>query len=113
MKLLKSSMGRGKMIVEFFSAEMPVNVWRYLSCIALGDSARIREACFNASAAFCSPSAAITYKKDAFQKGCQALFQADKSPLLWLLSQPRLQQPWLFGVAEANEHLLLPLSRPR
>ena len=54
------SMGMGKMMVEFFSAEMLFRVCRYLNCIADGLQAIISEAAFSAELAFCSPSAAIT-----------------------------------------------------
>ncbi len=50
------------MMVEFFSAEMELSVCRYLSCRAEEDSAITSEASFRAREAFCSPSAAITYK---------------------------------------------------
>ena len=55
-----SSMGRGKMMVEFFSALIWVRVWRYLSCRAEGLSLMMSEASFRALEAFCSPSAAMT-----------------------------------------------------
>ena len=55
-----SSMGRGKMIVEFFSAEMLVRVCKYRNCKAADDSDMMSEASFNALEAFCSPSAAMT-----------------------------------------------------
>lgn len=61
MKWLMISMGRGKMMVEFFSAAMVLRVWRYLSWRADGDSAITRDASFRALDAFISPSAAITY----------------------------------------------------
>ena len=54
------SMGRGKIIVEFFSAEILVKVWRYRSCKAAGESERISDASFKEREAFCSPSAAMT-----------------------------------------------------
>ena len=54
------STGRGKMMVEFFSAEMLVKVWRYRSCKAAGESERISDASFKEREAFCSPSAAMT-----------------------------------------------------
>ena len=58
------SMGRGKMMVEFFSAEMVLSVWRYLSWRAAGDLTMMSAASFRASEAFCSPSAAITWKEE-------------------------------------------------
>ena len=74
-----SSMGMGKTIVEFFSEEMVDKVWRYLkqtrvaaliilvhkcylSCKAAGDSEMMSLASLRALEAFCSPSAAITFK---------------------------------------------------
>ena len=57
---LINSIGNGKMIVEFFSAEILVNVCKYLNWRAAGDSEMISEASFKALEAFCSPSAAIT-----------------------------------------------------
>ena len=54
------SIGRGKIIVEFFSAAMVLNVCRYLSCSATGDSAITLAASFRALEALCSPSAAMT-----------------------------------------------------
>jgi len=53
-------MGRGKIMVEFFSADIEFNVWRYLSWRAEEDSAIMIEASRRALEAFCSPSAAIT-----------------------------------------------------
>ena len=55
------SMGRGKMMVEFFSAAMVVSVCRYRSWRAAGDSVMTMEASFRALDAFISPSAAMTY----------------------------------------------------
>ena len=57
------SMGSGKMIVEFFSAEMVLRVWRYRSCKALLESSMMSEASLRARAALNSPSAAITYSR--------------------------------------------------
>jgi len=48
------------MIVEFFSAEICVNVCRYRSWRATGDWAITSAASFNCRDAFCSPSAAMT-----------------------------------------------------
>ena len=48
-------------MVEFFSAEMVFRVWRYRSCKAEDDSLMISDASLRARAAFCSPSAAITW----------------------------------------------------
>jgi hypothetical protein len=56
-----SSIGSGKMMVEFFSAAMAFNVCRYRSCRACGDSAITSAASFRARDEFISPSAAITY----------------------------------------------------
>lgn len=60
-KLWTKSMGRGKMIVEFFSAEIAFNVWRYRSCKAAGDSQMTSAASLRARDALCSPSAASTW----------------------------------------------------
>lgn len=60
-RLPSSSIGSGKIIVEFFSAAICVSVWRYLSWSAEGDWLMTSAACFRAIDAFCSPSAAITY----------------------------------------------------
>lgn len=60
MKLFMKSIGRGKMIVEFFSAEIVFSVCRYRSWMAAGDSEMTSAASFNAREAFCSPSAAMT-----------------------------------------------------
>lgn len=49
-------------MVEFFSAEMVLRVWRQRSCRAEGDSAITIEASFKARDAFISPSAAITFR---------------------------------------------------
>ena len=78
------SIGTGKMMVEFFSAEIVFRVWRYrswkrkkhvgvkgmcrecyrlgfpLTCSAEGLSDMTSEASLSALDAFCSPSAAIT-----------------------------------------------------
>ena len=54
------SIGRGKMMVEFFSEEMEFSVWRYLSCKAAGDELIVSAASFKALLDFCSPSAATT-----------------------------------------------------
>ena len=54
------SSGRGKMMVEFFSALMLLSVWRYLSCMAEQVSAITLLAAARDLEAFCSPSAAIT-----------------------------------------------------
>ena len=51
------------MIVEFFSAEIDVSVWRYRSWRAEGDSEMMSAASFSAREAFISPSAAMTWKK--------------------------------------------------
>jgi len=58
-------MGSGKMMVEFFSAEMVFSVCRYRNCKAEDDSLMMSEASFRARAALFSPSAAITCN------GCQ------------------------------------------
>ncbi len=59
-KLDNNSIGRGKMIVEFFSVEILVKVCKYLNCKAAGESEMMSEASFKALEAFCSPSAAMT-----------------------------------------------------
>lgn len=56
------SMGRGKMMVEFFSAEIVLRVCRYRSWRAAGASVRTSAASFSDLDAFCSPSAAITWE---------------------------------------------------
>ena len=56
-KWLRMSMGRGKIMVEFFSADMCVKVCKNLSCRAAGDSEMTSEASFRALEAFISPSA--------------------------------------------------------
>jgi hypothetical protein len=53
--------GKGNMIVEFFSAEMALIVCRYRSCIASGVTDITSDASLNALDAFISPSAAITW----------------------------------------------------
>ena len=55
------SIGNGNIIVEFFSDEMWVNVCKYLSCRALGESEMTSEASLRAFEAFISPSAAMTF----------------------------------------------------
>ena len=67
MALFINSIGSGKMMVEFFSAEIWVSVWRYLSCRADLDSEMISEASFRALEAFCSPSAAMTCEENRFK----------------------------------------------
>ena len=62
---LSRSMGRGNIIVEFFSAEIVLRVCKYRSCRAEGASAMTSAASFNAREAFCSPSAAITWKMES------------------------------------------------
>ena len=57
------SIGTGKMMVEFFSADIVLRVWRYLSCNADGDSDITSEASFNERAASRSPLAAITFNE--------------------------------------------------
>merc|ERR1719427_2332176 len=54
------SIGRGKMMVEFFSALMLLSVCKYLSCKAAELSCMTILASANDLDAFCSPSAAIT-----------------------------------------------------
>lgn len=61
MKCCIISIGRGKTMVEFFSAAMVLRVWRYLSWRAEGESAITREASFRALEAFISPSAAMIW----------------------------------------------------
>ena len=56
------SIGSGKIIVEFFSAEIVFSVCRYRNCRAALDCAMTSAASFNDLDARCSPSAAITYK---------------------------------------------------
>ena len=56
-------MGMGNTMVEFFSEEMVARVWRYLSWRAAGLSEMMSLASFRALLAFCSPSAAITWKQ--------------------------------------------------
>lgn len=63
MKLCSISMGRGKMIVEFFSAAMELRLCKYRSWRADGDSAMTREASFKALDAFISPSAAMIWNR--------------------------------------------------
>ena len=58
--IMSMGMGMGKIMVEFFSAEMLFTVRRYLNCRADGLQAIISEAALSAELAFCSPSAAIT-----------------------------------------------------
>lgn len=58
------SMGRGKMMVEFFSAAMELRLCRYRSWSAEGDSAITREASFRAREAFISPSAVMIWNTD-------------------------------------------------
>lgn len=57
---VSSSIGKGKIIVEFFSAEMLLSVCRYRSCNADGLADMISEASLSAREDFISPSAAIT-----------------------------------------------------
>ena len=57
-----NSMGMGKTMVEFFSEEMVARVCRYLSWSAAGLSDMMSLASFRALLAFCSPSAAMTFK---------------------------------------------------
>lgn len=57
------SMGRGKIIVEFFSADIEFNVCKYRNCRAEDDSAITSEASLRALDAFCSPSAAMTFAR--------------------------------------------------
>ena len=54
-----NSIGKGKKIVEFFSAEMCVSVCKNLNCKAAGDSEMTSEASFRDLEDFNSPSAAI------------------------------------------------------
>ena len=76
-----TSMGSGKIMVEFFSAEIVFRVWidrsrkidsqdippfpvftcRYLSCSAAGDCRMISAASASALLDLCSPSAATTW----------------------------------------------------
>ena len=51
------SIGKGKMIVEFFSAPISVSVCRYRSVIAAGSRSMIAAACASLSDAISSPSA--------------------------------------------------------
>ena len=60
------------MIVEFFSAEMFVKVWRYRSCKAAGESESISEASFKDREAFCSPSAAMTLARASLAASASA-----------------------------------------
>jgi len=53
-------MGTGKMMVEFFSQEMELSVWRYLSCMAAWLPAMVSLAALRATLALFSPSAAMT-----------------------------------------------------
>ena len=57
---LRTSMGTGKMMVEFFSQEMELSVWRYLSCMAAWLPEMLSLAALRATLAVFSPSAAIT-----------------------------------------------------
>lgn len=72
MKACIMSMGRGKMIVEFFSAAMELRLCRYRSWRADGDSAMTREASFRALDAFISPSAAMIWNRHPI-RGLQLL----------------------------------------
>ena len=58
---MRTSIGTGKMMVEFFSQEMELSVWRYLSCMAAWLPAMVSLAAFRATLALFSPSAAITF----------------------------------------------------
>ena len=59
-KPLKTSIGTGNMMVEFFSQEIELRVCRYLSCIAAWLPAIVSLAALRATLALFSPSAAIT-----------------------------------------------------
>ena len=48
-------------MVEFFSQEMELSVWRYLSCMAAWLPAMVSLAAFRATLALFSPSAAMTF----------------------------------------------------
>lgn len=83
MKLCSISMGRGKMIVEFFSAAMELRLCRYRSWRADGDSAMTREASFRALDAFISPSAAMIWNQHTI-RGWR-LFPRDSWFLCWVV----------------------------
>ena len=51
-------------MVEFFSQEMELSVWRYLSCMAAWLPAMVSLAAFRATLALFSPSAAMTFTAD-------------------------------------------------
>ena len=60
MKCANSSIGSGNMMVEFFSADIVLNVCRYRSWRADEDLLMTSDASLSACAAWFSPSAAIT-----------------------------------------------------
>ena len=62
MNVFSISIGSGKMMVEFFSAEIVFNVCRYRNCNAAPDCAMTSAASLRDLDALCSPSAAITCK---------------------------------------------------
>ena len=101
-KFEKISKGTGNIIVLFFSAEILLSVWRYLSCRAPGLAAIISLAALRAELAFCSPSAAITWINCDISP--TFMFHS-YSPLLWLLVQPQLQQPLLSVTELVASHL--------
>lgn len=84
MKHCNISMGRGKMIVEFFSAAMELRLCRYRSWRADGDSAMTREASFRALEAFISPSAAMIWNRHTI-RGSLLFPQEDSWFLCWMV----------------------------
>jgi hypothetical protein len=93
------SMGMGKIMVEFFSAEMLFKVCRYRNCRADGLQAIISDAAFSAALAFCSPSAAITCSTSL---GTST--NGQNSPWPWPPWQPPPLPPWPSAAAPATSH---------
>src|SRR4028118_1748721 len=97
------SMGTGRITVELFSEDISPNVWKSLSCKAVGLSS-LSAACLRRWEAWYSPSAAMIFARRS--RSLSACLAVARPP--WV---PRAPPPPAGRLPEALGGLVLPLGR--